>query len=146
MSGRKGLLTIGGVAAAGAGYYLYKAGGDPKVAEKQFEYDASKAARKLKGNAPGTEGEAKNAIKVSAAEAGQKVDRASTRQFEDVKATTSKVDAKLEAYRQNAEKKIDEFSKEAKKDFNEAAAKFDKTVEKKAAETKGWFSGWFGGK
>jgi hypothetical protein len=31
-------LTFGGVAAAaGVGYYLYKAGGDPKVAEKQFE-------------------------------------------------------------------------------------------------------------
>ena len=24
--------------------------------------------------------------------------------------------------------------------------KFDKTVEKKAAETKGWLGGWFGGK
>lgn len=31
-------LTIGGLAVAGGvGYYLYSAGGDPKVAQKQFE-------------------------------------------------------------------------------------------------------------
>jgi hypothetical protein len=36
MSGR--IIKLGGVAAAaGAGYYLYQAGGSPKVAEKQFE-------------------------------------------------------------------------------------------------------------
>lgn len=37
MSGRK-VLGWGGVAAVGAGtYYLYTAGGSPKLAEKQFE-------------------------------------------------------------------------------------------------------------
>jgi len=31
-------LTIGGLVVAGAaGYYLYHAGGDPKVAQKNFE-------------------------------------------------------------------------------------------------------------
>jgi hypothetical protein len=36
MSGR--LVKVAGVgAAAGVGYYLYQAGGKPKVAEKQFE-------------------------------------------------------------------------------------------------------------
>jgi hypothetical protein len=31
-------LVVGGLAIAGAaGYYLYSAGGDPKVAEKKFE-------------------------------------------------------------------------------------------------------------
>lgn len=36
MSGR--VLRLGGVAAAaGVGYYLYQAGGDPKAAEKRFE-------------------------------------------------------------------------------------------------------------
>jgi hypothetical protein len=31
-------VLLGGVAVAGAaGYYLYSAGGDPKVAEKKFE-------------------------------------------------------------------------------------------------------------
>ena len=37
MAGRR-VLTYGGLtAAAAAGYYLYQAGGDPKVAEKKFE-------------------------------------------------------------------------------------------------------------
>jgi hypothetical protein len=31
------LLYVGVVAAGGVGYYLYTAGGSPKVAEKQFE-------------------------------------------------------------------------------------------------------------
>ncbi len=36
MAGRA--VRIGGIlAAAGAGYYLYTAGGDPKVAQKQAE-------------------------------------------------------------------------------------------------------------
>lgn len=36
MSGR--VVKFGGVAAAaGAAYYLYSAGGDPKLAEKKFE-------------------------------------------------------------------------------------------------------------
>lgn len=36
MSGR--LIKVGGAAAAaGAAYYLYQAGGSPKVAEKQME-------------------------------------------------------------------------------------------------------------
>jgi hypothetical protein len=30
-------LLLGLTAAAGVGYYLYTAGGNPKVAEKQFE-------------------------------------------------------------------------------------------------------------
>jgi hypothetical protein len=36
MAGR--VVKLGGVAAAaGVGYYLYSAGGDPKLAEKKFE-------------------------------------------------------------------------------------------------------------
>lgn len=34
---RRGVIAVGGVAGAGALYYLYNAGGNPKVAEKQFE-------------------------------------------------------------------------------------------------------------
>jgi hypothetical protein len=36
MSGRI-VKVVGAGAVAGAGYYLYQAGGSPKVAEKQFE-------------------------------------------------------------------------------------------------------------
>lgn len=34
---RRGLTIAGLAVAGGAGYYLYSAGGSPKVAEKQFE-------------------------------------------------------------------------------------------------------------
>jgi len=33
-------FTLGLAAAGGAGYYLYSAGGDPKVAEKQFQRES----------------------------------------------------------------------------------------------------------
>lgn len=36
MSGRV-VKVLGAGAIAGAGYYLYQAGGEPKVAEKKFE-------------------------------------------------------------------------------------------------------------
>ena len=34
---RRGITILGGALLAGAGYYLYTAGGDPKVAQKNFE-------------------------------------------------------------------------------------------------------------
>lgn len=34
---RRGITILGLAAAGGIGYYLYNAGGDPKVAQKQFE-------------------------------------------------------------------------------------------------------------
>lgn len=37
MSKSKAPLLIGTAVAGGVGYYLYTAGGSPKVAEKQFE-------------------------------------------------------------------------------------------------------------
>ena len=58
MSGRKGLLTIGGIAAAAGGYYFYQAGGDPKVAKKEVE-------RKLVHDWLGSEGMADKWIKMT---------------------------------------------------------------------------------
>lgn len=40
MSGRRGIVLIGGVAVAAGGYYFYQAGGDPKVAKKEVERKA----------------------------------------------------------------------------------------------------------
>ncbi|KAJ8112665.1 hypothetical protein OPT61_g5012 [Boeremia exigua] len=58
MAGRR-FATFGGLAAVGAGtYYLYSAGGDPKLAEKKFEHDAATAARKVRGDFPGQDKEA----------------------------------------------------------------------------------------
>jgi hypothetical protein len=48
----------------------------------------------------------------------------------------------MDAFKHGTDKKFEEAGKE----FNSAVNQFDKTVEKKAAETKGWFGGLFGGK
>tara|TARA_R110002003_G_scaffold1005_9_gene22048 strand:- start:15280 stop:15684 length:405 start_codon:yes stop_codon:yes gene_type:complete len=70
--------TLGVVAAGGVGYYLYSAGGDPKLAEKKAERmysnahgetindltsadDAANAIRRVKGDFPGQDKEAKKA-------------------------------------------------------------------------------------
>jgi len=48
-----------------------------------------------------------------------------------------------------ARKKYEEYRKEGEKlrgDFNTKVDQFDAVAQKKAAESKGWFSGWFGGK
>ena len=95
-------LTIGGLVVAGAaGYYLYTAGGDPKVAQKNFEgmelgvpsfsiplltrlttADASKASAKLKSEVPGKTKEVEKKGEAYAQSAGSKLDsavRAATR-------------------------------------------------------------------
>lgn len=64
-------------------------------------------------------------------------------QIADAKATTSKIDSKLEAYRAQADKKIGDVSHQTAKDLHSAVDKFDKTVGEKAAQSKGWLSGWF---
>lgn len=78
-------------------------------------------------------------------------------QISQAKKQTSEIDARLEAYRRDAEKNIEKYSKEANKEFNSAVNKFDKTVEDGIARAKGevkegeakakstWGS-WFGGK
>jgi hypothetical protein len=45
---KRGLQIAGLAVAGGAGYYLYSAGGSPKVAEKQFQGECD-----LGGNPPG---------------------------------------------------------------------------------------------
>jgi hypothetical protein len=40
----------------------------------------------------------------------------------------------------------EEFTRETSKDFNAAVDRFDKEVTKDAAQAKGWFGSWFGGK
>lgn len=140
MAARRTSVWLGAGAVGLGAYYMYQAGGSPKVAEKQMEHDAARLSSKVRGELPGKEKEAKTEAKVYAEQAGQKIDRA----IDDAKATTNKVDAKLEGYRTNAEKKLDEYRKEAGKDLTSAVDKFDKTVEQKAAQSKSWIGSWFG--
>jgi len=138
MSSRNG-LTIAGLAVAGAaGYYLYSAGGDPKVAEKQLEADASKASAKVRSELPGRTKEAEKTAQsyekkgeALATSAGKKFDEA----FADTKSKLAQTKEQAESYR-----------KDAAKELNKDIDKFDKTVEKKTAEAKSGLSSWFGGK
>lgn len=86
-------LYVGVALAGGVGYYLYTAGGSPKVAEKQFEglshstrtqrttltliaADVSKASAKVQEQLPGRANQAKKDGEKWASEAGAKLDSA----------------------------------------------------------------------
>ncbi|EDU39694.1 hypothetical protein PtrSN002B_004139 [Pyrenophora tritici-repentis] len=142
--------TYGGLAAVGgATYYLYSAGGDPKLAEKKAEHDAATAARKLRGDYPGQDKELKKA-----GEEGYEAVRARAEQYADqARAEAKKAEQKLDTYSRDAKKQYEDAKLIAEKEFhaagkqvNAAANKFDAVVEDKAAKTSSWFGGWFGGK
>ncbi|CAN9219564.1 unnamed protein product [Alternaria alternata] len=142
--------TYGGVAAlGGVTYYLYNAGGDPKLAEKKAEHDAATAARKLRGDYPGQDKEAKKA-----GEEGYEAVRANAQQYADqAKAEAKKAEQKFDAYSADAKKQYEEAKARAERELhaagkqvNAAANKFDAVVEDKAAKTSSWFGGLFGGK
>ncbi|KAF2099414.1 hypothetical protein NA57DRAFT_74914 [Rhizodiscina lignyota] len=140
MSGR--IWTFAGVAAAGGvGYYLYQAGGDPKVAQKKVEADASRISSEVKAQLPGKEKELQKNFEQRAQQAGQQVDKA----FSDVKSQTQKADAKLEQYRADAEKKLEQARKDTGASLSSAVEKFDKNVQDGSAKTQSWIGSWFGG-
>ncbi|KAF2009149.1 hypothetical protein BU24DRAFT_428671 [Aaosphaeria arxii CBS 175.79] len=141
MAGR--FVKIGGIAAAaGAGYYLYNAGGDPKLAEKKFEHDAAAASARVRGELPGREKEAKKA-----GEEGYEAIRSKAQELSNqAKAEADKAGQKFESYRQDAAKKFEETRQEAGKEINQAVDKFDKTVSEGAEKSKSWVGSWFGGK
>ncbi|KAJ5051499.1 uncharacterized protein L3040_001275 [Drepanopeziza brunnea f. sp. 'multigermtubi'] len=124
-------LFAGLVAAGGVGYYLYKAGGNPKVAEKQVEADLSRASAKIKSEIPGRAHEAQKEGEKWASQAGAKLDSA----VEKSKAELSKAEGKFEAYRKD-------LGAEAMKKIDAADAK----IEQEAAKAKSGISSWFGGK
>ena len=120
-------LFIGLAAAGGVGYYLYSAGGSPKVAEKKFEADIAAASAKVKSEIPGRSKEAQKDAEKWASEAGAKLDGAAD---------------KARAELAKAENQFDHLRKDTNQKINE----FDRKVEAKAAEAKSGLSSWFGGK
>jgi len=139
---RRGLTALGLVAAGGAGYYLYNAGGDPKVAQKQVEADVHKASAKIQGEAVPRGKEAGARGEAFVRQAGDKFDQAAY-----------DAEKKFEANKKEAEKKLHEGRKEAQdaaaktsSKVNQEIDKFDKTVTEKASQAKSGISSWFGGK
>ncbi|PQE03697.1 calcofluor white hypersensitive protein [Rutstroemia sp. NJR-2017a BBW] len=114
-------------AAGGVGYYLYSAGGSPKVAEKQFEADLTRASANIKSEIPGRGKQAQKEAEKWGSEAGAKLDATTER----ARAELAKAEGKLDQYGKQTMKKIDEV---------------DRKVEVEAAKAKSGISSWFGGK
>ncbi|KAF7506078.1 hypothetical protein GJ744_012229 [Endocarpon pusillum] len=155
---RRAVTAAGLAAAGGVGYYLYKAGGDPKVAEKKFEADAAKVQAKLKSDLPGREKEFEKKGEAIATQAGQKIDHAidevrgklteaqqkaqeyKDRTGQEMKQAVNKFDTTIEQKARAAE----EYKERAEREMNKAVDNFDKTVERKTVEAKNGISSWFG--
>ncbi|KAI1865872.1 uncharacterized protein JN550_008130 [Neoarthrinium moseri] len=78
MSKSKAPLLIGLTAAGGIGYYLYGAGGNATVAQKNAEADAHKLSAKVKSEIPGRANEAEKRAESYGAQAGAKFDSAAS--------------------------------------------------------------------
>lgn len=131
MSKSRAPVLIATAAAGGIGYYLYTAGGSPKVAEKQFESDAHRAAAKIRGETHIQKTNAEKEGKEIGKKVGSKFDSA----VETVERDAAKAKHEAEAY-----------AKAAKADTLKKIDEFDRKVEEGAAKSKGYFSSWFGGK
>lgn len=141
-------LALGAAAAGGIGYYLYSAGGSPRVAEKQFESDVHRASAKIKEHAPwdshnnspistsSSESAEKQGARVGK-EVGGKIDSAVNALNRDL----SKAKHETEAYA----KQTEAFARQTKADALRKIDEFDRTVEEKAAKSKSYLSSWFGG-
>ncbi|KAF4550525.1 Hypothetical protein D9617_17g047930 [Elsinoe fawcettii] len=142
--------AIAGLSLVGfGGYYLYNAGGDPKVAEKQVEHDAARLSSKVRSELPGREKEVKTEAKVLGQQAGSKIDSA----INDARSKSAELEKNLSNYASDAEKRFEAARREAGKELNQAVDKFDKTVgdaaskvQQEGAKAKSGISSWFGGK
>ncbi|RHZ67564.1 uncharacterized protein CDV56_109641 [Aspergillus thermomutatus] len=143
MSKSRTPMYLGLAAAGGLGYYMYRAGGDPKIAKKEMEIDAHKARAKIPRGS-----EAARAGEEFGKEASATVDEAINNAR-----TKAKADERIPEIAQNGKQKIDKLRQEAVNrarigvdEMDKKVDEFDRTVEKKAAEAKGTLSSWFGGK
>ncbi|KXL41756.1 hypothetical protein M433DRAFT_74279 [Acidomyces richmondensis BFW] len=136
MSARFWQIT-GLAAAGGIGYYLYNAGGDPKLAQKKAEADGAKLSREVKSHLPGSGKEVQKDAEALQAQAGKKMDDL----VADAKSGANKIDAKLEGYRKDAES----AAKDARARASGAIDQFDRKVEEGASKAKSGISSWFGG-
>ncbi|KAE8388567.1 hypothetical protein ETB97_012346 [Aspergillus alliaceus] len=131
---RTGLYAA--LAAAGAGgYYLYRAGGDPKAAKQEIKHDAELARNKIPTD------KAERAGEKVGSEAGAHIDEAVSN------ARTQAQDASNRAsgLGQESLDKLKGAQQEASEKLKANVDKFDKTVEQKTSEAKGTLSSWWGG-
>ncbi|KAE8136270.1 hypothetical protein BDV38DRAFT_284024 [Aspergillus pseudotamarii] len=134
MSNRTGLYAA--LAAAGVGgYYLYRAGGDPKAAKQEIKHDADVARNKVPAD------KAEKAGQKVGSEAGAHIDEAVSN------ARTQAQDASNRASGLAHESldKLNDVRQDASATIKANVDKFDKTVEQKTSEAKGSLSSWWSG-
>ncbi|KAJ5760417.1 hypothetical protein N7520_007573 [Penicillium odoratum] len=129
-------LMLGLGAAGAGGYYLYRAGGDVKGAKQEMKIDADKAREKLP-----TGESAEKAGANFGKEAGAVVDETINNARSKFKLDENIPEIKDEAQKkfEDGKNKLDGLRVDAKSRINSEIDKFDRTVEEKAAEAKGWF-------
>ncbi|KAI9805708.1 MAG: hypothetical protein M1833_005201 [Piccolia ochrophora] len=143
MSGKSRLPLILGVTVAGAGgYYLYSAGGDPKVAQKQIEHDAARASSTVKSEIPGREKEARKQGEEYAQKAGAKFDSA----VDDARSKLSKAEADAKSKWNQTQSEADKYRQQTGNTLQKKIDEADKKVEEGASKAKSGVSSWFGGK
>jgi len=130
-------LTLG--AAGGIGYYLYSAGGSPKVAEKQFESDMHRAAAKVKSELPHRGGDVEAQGKHYGKEAGARIDSGIAAMRDEA----SQAKSKAEAYAKGVQADV---SKQVGKMAGKVEGAAGKVEDDAAKAKKGGASSWFGGK
>lgn len=130
-------LSLG--AAGGIGYYLYSAGGSPKVAEKRFESDVHRAAAAAKSELPHRGANAEAHAKNYGQEAGAKIDSAIASMRNEASQAKSKAESYAKGLQADASKQVDKAAGKVQG----AAGKVDDGAEKAKA---GGVSSWFGGK
>ncbi|KAL8653582.1 MAG: hypothetical protein Q9226_003797 [Calogaya cf. arnoldii] len=146
MASRRALQIGGATIAVGSVYYLYSAGGNPKVAEKKLEHDVSAAGARLRGQDPSAK-EAQLKAEVLAKEAGATLDRT----VDNVRADIRQADKVIMAKVHEAEHKVGELEEAGKKalqdtskELQQTANNFDKKVTQKTVEAKNGISSWLG--
>ncbi|KAE8146448.1 hypothetical protein BDV25DRAFT_162406 [Aspergillus avenaceus] len=136
MSNRTGLYAA--LAAAGAGgYYLFRAGGDPKAAKGELKHDVDVARSK----APSTDQAEKSGERVGS-EAGAHIDEA----VNNARTQAQQASNSASGLAQESLDKFNDVKDDASAKIKANVDKFDKTVEQKTSEAKGTVSSWWGGK
>ncbi|OGM43712.1 hypothetical protein ABOM_008830 [Aspergillus bombycis] len=134
MSNRTGLYAA--LAAAGVGgYYLYRAGGDPKVAKQEIKHDADVARNKVPTD------KAERAGQKVGSEAGAHIDEA----VSDVRTQAQDASNRASGLAHESLDKLNDVRQDAAATIKANVDKFDKTVEQKTSEAKGSLSSWWSG-
>ncbi|CAL5870238.1 uncharacterized protein PFLUO_LOCUS4473 [Penicillium psychrofluorescens] len=121
-----------GLAVAGAGgYYLYRSGGNVEGAKKEMKIDVNKARDKV----PSSD---------SVEKTGKDIGKSTGAAVDDaINKTRTTLDERIPEKTQEGINKAEELRRDARQKFHDGVDKMDRTVEQKAAETKGTVSGWF---